>query len=136
MILRDILESKLPLIVTVAKNRRVADAVKIMSEKSVSGIFVVDENNKLVGIFTERDIVRCVVNNISFENETIENVMRKDITIFDPSMEISSAIAVTIKKNIRHLPVVEGDKIVGIITFRDLVSYLLPEICYMAKEIY
>lgn len=136
MILRDILESKLPLIITVAKNRRVADAVKIMSEKSVSGIFVVDENNKLAGIFTERDIVRCVVNNISFENETIENVMRKDITIFDPSMEISSAIAVTVKKNIRHLPVVEGDKIVGMITLRDLVSYLLPEICYMAKEIY
>ncbi|MBA3060349.1 MAG: CBS domain-containing protein [Nitrospirae bacterium] len=40
------------------------------------------------------------------------------------------------RKKIRHLPVVEGDKIVGMVTFRDLVSYLLPEICYMAKEIY
>ncbi|MEW6213776.1 MAG: CBS domain-containing protein [Nitrospirota bacterium] len=136
MILKDIIESKPPVIVTVRKDRRLAEAVKIMAENNVSGVFVVDENNKLESIFTERDIVRCVVNNISFENEIIENMMRRDITIFDPSMEISSAITIASRKKIRHLPVLEGDKIVGMITFRDLVSYLLPEICYMAKEIY
>jgi CBS domain-containing protein len=62
--------------------------------------------------------------------------MRQDITTFDPSVSISSAISVASKKKIRHLPVVEGDKIIGMITFRDLVSYLLPEICYMAESIY
>jgi CBS domain-containing protein len=51
-------------------------------------------------------------------------------------MEISSAIAIASRKKIRHLPVVEEEKIVGMITFRDLVSYLLPEIIYMAKEVY
>ena len=136
MILKDIIESKPLMIITIAKNRTIADAIKIMSEKNVSGIFIVDENNKLAGIFTERDIVHCVVNNISLQNETIKNVMRRDLTTFDPSVEISSAITVASQKKIRHLPVVEGDKIVGMVTFRDLVSYLLPEICYMAKEIY
>lgn len=136
MILKDIIESKPLMIITITKGRSIVDAVKIMAEKNVSGVLVVDENNKLAGIFTERDIVHCVVKNISIEHETIENVMRRDITTFDPSMEISSAIAVASKKKIRHLPIVEGDKILGMVTFRDLVSYLLPEICYMAKEIY
>ncbi|MDH5203922.1 MAG: CBS domain-containing protein, partial [Nitrospirota bacterium] len=74
MILKDIIESKPLMIITIAKNRTIADAIKIMSEKNVSGIFIVDENNKLAGIFTERDIVHCVVNNISLQNETIKNV--------------------------------------------------------------
>jgi NADH-quinone oxidoreductase subunit F/NADP-reducing hydrogenase subunit HndC len=134
--LKDIIESKPLVIVTITKDCRVADAVRIMSERNVSGVFVTDENNKLAGIFTERDIVRCVVNNISLENETIQNIMRHDIIIFDPSMEISSAVAVASRKKIRHLPVLEGGKIVGMITFRDLVAFLLPDICYMAKDIY
>ncbi|MDI6891352.1 MAG: CBS domain-containing protein, partial [Thermodesulfovibrionales bacterium] len=135
MTLRDVLQLKPYEIVTINKDHAVRDAVKIMSERNVSGVFVVDENNKLASIFTERDIVRCVFNNISLD-ETIENVMRRDITTFDSSVEISSAISVASRKKIRHLPVVEGDKIVGMITFRDLVSYLLPEICYMAEDIY
>jgi CBS domain-containing protein len=122
-------------IVTIQKDRTVRDAVKTMSEKNVSGIFVVGENDKLASVFTERDIVRCTFNNISLD-ETIENIMRHDITTFDPSVEISSAITVASRKKIRHIPVVEGDKIVGMVTFRDLVSYLLPEICYVADSIY
>jgi NADH-quinone oxidoreductase subunit F/NADP-reducing hydrogenase subunit HndC len=136
MVLKDIIESKPLVIVTVTKDRTVAEAIKVMSENNVSGIFIVDKDGKLAGIFTERDIVRCVMKGISLEKEYVQNIMRHDITTFDPSMEISSAIAVAMRKKIRHLPVVESDKIVGMITFRDLVSYLLPEICYMAKEIY
>jgi NADH:ubiquinone oxidoreductase subunit F (NADH-binding)/CBS domain-containing protein/(2Fe-2S) ferredoxin/NAD-dependent dihydropyrimidine dehydrogenase PreA subunit len=135
MKLRDILHSKHPMIVTIQKNKTVRDAVETMSEKNISGIFVVDENKKLSSIFTERDIVRCAFNNISFD-EKIENIMRQDITTFDPSVAISSAISIASKKKIRHLPVVEGDKIIGMITFRDLVAYLLPEICYVAESIY
>jgi len=136
MVLRSVIESKPLMIVTVAKDQRISEAVRVMGEKNVSGVFIVDENNKLVSIFTERDIVHCVLKDISLKDEVIQNVMRTDLTVFDPSMEISSAIAIASRKKIRHLPVVEEEKIVGMITFRDLVSYLLPEICYMAKEVY
>ena len=135
MTLKDILESKPYEIVIINKERSVGDAIKIMREKNVSGIFVVDENNKLVSLFTERDIIHCVFNNVSLD-KPVENVMDINITTFSPSMEISSAIAVTLRNKKRHLPIVEGDKIVGMITFRDLVSYLLPEICYMAEALY
>jgi NADH:ubiquinone oxidoreductase subunit F (NADH-binding)/CBS domain-containing protein/(2Fe-2S) ferredoxin/Pyruvate/2-oxoacid:ferredoxin oxidoreductase delta subunit len=136
MTLRDILEAKPYEIVTVNKDSSIADVLKTMTGRNVSGVFVIDENDKLLGIFTERDVVRCVVNRISFENEAVKNVMRGDLIKFDPSMEICSAISVASRNKKRHLPIVEGDKIVGMITFRDLVSYLLPEICYMASEVY
>ena len=133
MVLRSVIESKPLAIVTVTKDQRISEAVRVMGEKNVSGVFVVDENNKLVSIFTERDIVHCVVKGISLKDEVIQNVMRTDLTIFDPSIVLSSAIAIALRKKIRHLPIVEEEKIVGMITFRDLVSYLLPEISYMAK---
>jgi NADH-quinone oxidoreductase subunit F/NADP-reducing hydrogenase subunit HndC len=135
MTLKDILDSKPYEIVTINRNCCIADAVRVMSEKNVSGIFVVDEHDTLVSIFTERDIVRCVFNNTPTD-ESLENLLMRDITIFDPSTEVSAAISIASRKRIRHLPVVEGDKIIGMITFRDLVSYLLPEICYMAETMY
>jgi NADH-quinone oxidoreductase subunit F/NADP-reducing hydrogenase subunit HndC len=135
MTLKDILESKPHKIVTIHKDRTVQDAVETMHGKNVSGIFVVDEKEKLVGLFTERDIVRCVFDNIPLYT-AIEALGVRELTTFDPSVEVHSAISIASRKKIRHLPVVEGDKIVGMITFRDLVSYLLPEICYMAETMY
>jgi len=136
MTLQNIIKSKPLIIVTVHKDQKISDAVKVMGEKNVSGVFIVDEKDKLVGIFTERDIVRCVVKGISLEDEIIQNIIRTDLITFDPSTEISSAIAIVLRRNIRHLPIVEEGKIIGMVTFRDLVSYLLPEICYIAKEVY
>jgi CBS domain-containing protein len=54
----------------------------------------------------------------------------------DPLTNISAAIKVMSQNKIRHLPVMEDQKIVGIVSYRDLVSYLLPEIIYMADDIY
>jgi len=135
MTLKDILESRPYEVIKINQYCTVADAVKLMSEKNVSGVFVVDHDDKLVGIFTERDIVRCVYNETPTD-EMLVNIFMRDITTFAPSTDVSTAISIASKKKIRHLPVVDGDKIIGMITFRDLVSYLLPEICYMAETMY
>lgn len=135
MTLRDVLDSKPIKVVTVTQDHTVDDAINTLSEQHISCILIVDEHNKLVSIFTERDIVRCVVNNISYD-EILKNVIRYDIIKFEPSVKISAVIPVAIKKEIRHIPVVEGETIVGMVTFRDLVSFLLPEICYLARQIY
>jgi NADH:ubiquinone oxidoreductase subunit F (NADH-binding)/CBS domain-containing protein/(2Fe-2S) ferredoxin/NAD-dependent dihydropyrimidine dehydrogenase PreA subunit len=135
MTLKDILESRPYEIVTINIHHTVSDAVMRMREKNVSGLFVVDENKQLVSIFTERDIVRCVYDNIS-TSEKLENLIMRDIITFDPGTDVSTAISVASRKKIRHLPVVEGRTIIGMITYRDLVSYLLPEICFMADTMY
>jgi NADH:ubiquinone oxidoreductase subunit F (NADH-binding) len=135
MTLKDILTSRTSEIVSISQEHSISDAVKLMSEQNVSGIFIVDEENLLVGIFTERDIVRCVFNNTSMD-ENLKKMFMRDIITFEPSTEISTAIAIASRNKIRHLPVVEHGKILGMITFRDLVSYLLPEISYMAETMY
>ena len=135
MTLRDILDVKPYKVITVSQDHTVGDAINAMNEQNVSGILIVDDKNKLVSIFTERDIVHCVVDNISFD-EILKNVVRYDIIKFNPLVKISAVIPVALKKEIRHIPVVEGDTIVGMVTFRDLVSHLLPEICYLARQIY
>lgn len=135
MTLKDVLASRPYEIIKIKHNCCIADTVRVMSEKNISGVFVVDENDKLVSIFTERDIVRCVFSNIP-TNEPLENLIMRDIITFEPTTKISSAIAVASRKKIRHLPVVEGEKIIGMITYRDLVAYLLPEVCYMAETMY
>jgi NADH-quinone oxidoreductase subunit F/NADP-reducing hydrogenase subunit HndC len=135
MRLKDILESRPYEIITIGQNKTIEDAVHLMSEKKVSGVFVVDEQGKLVSIYTERDIVRCVFNNTS-TTEKLENICMRDIITFEPTIAVSTAITIASRKNIRHLPVVEEGRIIGMITFRDLVSYLLPEICYMAETMY
>jgi CBS domain-containing protein len=62
--------------------------------------------------------------------------MTKQVTTFEPSTEISQALQVVASQKIRHLPVVEGDKLVGMITYRDLISHVLPEVIYVAESIY
>lgn len=135
MNLKDILESNSYEIIKINHSSKIFEAIKLMKEKNVSGIFVVDDEDKLVSIFTERDIVHCIYDNIPL-SETLENIVRKDITVFDPITPLSTAISIALRKKIRHLPVVEKGQIIGMVTFRDLVTHLLPEVCYIAETMY
>jgi CBS domain-containing protein len=62
--------------------------------------------------------------------------MSRKLTTFAASEEISAAMTVVAEKKMRHLPVVEDDKAIGMITYRDFVSYLLPEVVFLAEGIY
>lgn len=114
----------------------VADAVTVMDGQNVGSILILDDDDKLVGIFTERDIMHCFVKNISFKDETMGNIMTPNPITFDSSTEISVAITVMSEKKIRHLPVTEGGKLTGVVSYRDLVSYLLPQVIYASEDIY
>ncbi len=115
---------------------KVTDAIKLMNDRNISAVMVVDEDQKLKGMITERDIVRGLSKGAVFLNDKIENIMTHDVITFTPFTEVSAAISVVANKKVRHLPVVDGDRIVGMITYRDLVSYVLPEIIYMAEDMY
>ncbi len=136
MKLKDILESKPREVFTVRKDKSVAYAVKFMSEHNIGALLVVDENDKLVGMFTERDVVHCTAKGIDLDSEPVENVMSKELITFSPDDDISVAVQMVAEKKKRHLPVLEGDKIVGLINYRDVVSYLLPEVFYLSEALY
>ncbi|RJQ16275.1 MAG: CBS domain-containing protein [Nitrospiraceae bacterium] len=137
MTLGDILATKKSVeLFAMTPNHRVAEAIKLMNDRNISAVMVVDETHKLKGMITERDIVRGLSKGADYLNQMIENIMTRNIITFTPSTEVSAAISVVANKKIRHIPVVDGDRIIGMITYRDLVSYVLPEIIYMAEDMY
>jgi NADH-quinone oxidoreductase subunit F/NADP-reducing hydrogenase subunit HndC len=136
MKLKDILESKPREVFTVRKDQSIAYAVKFMSEHNIGALMVVDENDKLVGMFTERDVLHCTAKGVDLDAEPVGNVMSTDLITFSPDDDISVAVQVVAEKKRRHLPVVEGDRIVGLINYRDVVSYVLPEVFYLSESLY
>lgn len=136
MTLKDLLQKKPLIVETCSTNCIVADAVTIMDGKNIGSLLVMDDNKELVGIFTERDIMHCFAKGVNFKTEIMKNVMTPNPVILDASTDISVAIGLMSDRKIRHLPVMENDKVIGMVSYRDLVSYLLPEVIYMAEEIY
>ncbi len=136
MILKDILNKKPSEVFTLTEDQYGNEAVKLMTEKRVSIVLVIDESDKLTGIVTERDIVRNIHHKVSIDKVQIKDIMTKNVITFVPSVGISTALQIVAKERIRHLPIVEKDKLLGVITYRDLISHLLPEIIYMAEDIY
>ncbi len=135
MTLKELLESKAIKMVTCRTTCHVSDAVTVMDGHNVGSILILDPEDKLVGIFTERDLMHCFVKNISLREEKISNVMTPNPITLDSSAEISLAIKVMSENKIRHLPVVESGKLVGVVSYRYVVSCLLPEVIYMAEDI-
>ncbi len=136
MTLKDLLQSKPTRVETCNTDCIVADAITIMDGKNIGSLLVMNAEKKLVGIFTERDIMHCFAKGVQFKTEVMKNVMTPNPSTLDASTDISVAISLMSDKKIRHLPVMEDEKIVGMVSYRDLVSYLLPEVIYMAEEIY
>lgn len=134
MTLKDVLTSKPMKIVTCKKDCKLADAVTIMDGNNIGSLLVVDAEEKLIGIFTERDIMHCFAKKVSMNEEIMGNVMTPKPITLDSSVDIAVAVQVMSDRKIRHLPITENEKIAGMISYRDLVSYLLPEVIYMAED--
>ncbi|HIJ60625.1 MAG TPA: CBS domain-containing protein [Nitrospirae bacterium] len=136
MTLKDILNSKPSKIITCNVNCIVADAISVMDAKGVGSILVYDDHKKLAGIFTERDIMKCFVRNISFTNEVMARIMTPNPLVLDSSTDVSVAMNMMSERKFRHLPVSENGEIIGVISYRDLVSHILPGIIYMTGDSY
>ncbi|MEJ2683350.1 MAG: NADH-ubiquinone oxidoreductase-F iron-sulfur binding region domain-containing protein [Candidatus Sulfobium sp.] len=136
MTVKDLMQSKPTKMVTCGKDAKVAEAIGIMDSNNVGSVLVVDEEKKIVGIFTERDIMHCFAKKIAVNEAVLDDVMSRKPVTLDGSIDISVAVKVMSEHKIRHLPVTEDEKVIGIISYRDLVAYLLPEVIYMAEDIY
>lgn len=101
-------------------------AVAKMYMNNVGSVLMIDENGKPAGIFTERDLVRVVAEGISLDTPLARVMSRKLITA-NTSESIVSAAMKMIENNIRHLPVVEENRAMGMISIRDLVRALMTQ---------
>ncbi len=111
----------------VSKTETVYDAARIMAEKNIGAVPVV-EGGRVVGIFSERDIMnRVVAKNIDPQKTTLDQVMTKDLIVGHPNEDIGQILTRMKQANIRHLPIIDEGKLVGIISFRDLLQADLNE---------
>jgi len=122
MTVKELLETKGKDVVSIESGNTVEDAIRSMNSRKISALMVM-EDGKPVGIFTERDVVRCYVNNgNSFSAVSLKDAMTQNIIVADPDEELCNIMSVMIQKNIRHLPVLEQGKLVGMLSIRDIVQ--------------
>lgn len=105
----------------------VYQAVTLMAEKDVGALLVVDAE-KLVGIVSERDYTRKIVlKGRTSRNTVVREIMTEKVLIVDPSRTIEDCMALMAIKRVRHLPVLDNDRLVGIISIRDVVKAIIVE---------
>lgn len=101
----------------------VRKAARTMSEKNVGCIAVIDDDGRLVGIFSERDVLtRIVAEGRNPDDTLVANVMTKEIIAADPSESVNDALTKMRERNFRHLPVVKAGHLIGMISIRDLLQ--------------
>lgn len=107
-------------LISISKEASIREAARMMMENGVGAVAVL-EDGKLVGILTERDIVfRGVGQNLSMDEATAQDIMTPDPVTVQSKDAVSDALAVKLGDRFRHLPVMEGETVVGVISFRDI----------------
>jgi len=100
----------------------VRDVARTMSERNIGAIAVLD-SGKLVGIFSERDVLtRIVAEGRNPDDTRVDSVMTKEMIVAAPADDINDALQKMHERNCRHLPVVQGGSLVGMISIRDLLQ--------------
>ena len=110
---------------TIGPNAMVIDAVRFMDEKNVGALPVVDDG-KLVGIVSERDYTRKIVLKGKSSKETpVSEIMTKQLVTVNPRESVTECMRIITDKRVRHLPVLEGADLVGILSIGDVVNWLI-----------
>jgi CBS domain-containing protein len=114
---------------TVAESASTQDTARIMNDKKVSSLVIVDEDNNPVGLVTERDLVRKVcINDLPTNRVTNKEIMSSPLITIDSESSATTATDLMLKNNVRHLLVIDNEskdnnQLIGIITPLDLVKY-------------
>jgi len=113
---------------TISKDQSVMQALIIMSEKNIGAIIIVDNNDLPIGIFSERDYARKVILKGKNSKDTLlDEVMTKELITVTREFKIDQCMELMIENKIRHLPVLENKKVVGIISIGDVLKIMIKE---------
>jgi len=123
----EILRIKGNLLITIAPDGLVSDAVHVMAEKDIGSLVVMHEG-KMVGMLTFREIMNALEKNKgSVGGLKVEGIMVKDPKTVGPKMEVDELRSVMLEFHIRYMPVTEGDKLIGVLSFHDVAKAMLEE---------
>ena len=115
-------------VATIAANATVADAVQLLGERRIGALPVVD-GDQVAGIMSERDVIYCLRDHgAEVLGWPISRVMTSPAITVDPDTPVLNALALITQRRVRHLPVVAGGKLVGIVSIGDLVKHRIERI--------
>lgn len=120
---------------TISPETSVFDAVKLMAEKNIAALLVL-EGEKIVGIITERDYARKIVLMARSSKETrVRNVMESQVLYVRPGQASEECMALMTENRVRHLPVMEGGKLIGLVSIGDLVKDVISDQKFIIQQL-
>ena len=112
---------------SIAPDARVFDALKLMADRNIGALVVLD-SGRLAGIFSERDYARKVILlGKSSHDVPVRDIMTVKVITVHPGQTVEECMALMTEKRIRHLPVTEGERLVGVLSIGDLVKEVIAE---------
>jgi CBS domain-containing protein len=125
--LKQLLAAKGSQVYSIAPDAKVIEALQVMAQKDV-GALAVMEGGRIVGMLSERDYARKVIlHGKSSQDVPVRDIMTADVFTIDPEKTIEECMALVTQRRIRHLPVCEGDKLIGLVSIGDLVKEVIAD---------
>lgn len=132
---RDVLEHKGRQVWSVRPDATVYEALQLMAEKEIGALLVV-EGERPVGIFTERDYARQVILKGKASKDTpVRDVMTARVAFVRPEQTVEDCMALMTDKRVRHLPVMEGDRLAGLLSIGDVVKAVISEKQFIIEQL-
>jgi len=117
-------------------DQTVFEALQLMAEKEVGALMVINKEGKLVGMFSERDYARkLVLHGFSSKVSKVSDIMTTELFTVNPKMSTFECMAIMTDRHIRHLPVLDHNKIVGIVSIGDIVNQIITEQLTTIKDL-
>jgi CBS domain-containing protein len=125
---RDLLATKGTVVVSIAPDATVLEAAQLMNERGIGGVLVMDDDHHLIGIFTERDILRRVVAADRAPASTrVSEVLTTAVVTCQPETTIDECGAIMTSRRVRHLPVIDARGVRGLVTSGDVLAFRVSD---------
>ena len=133
--IKEILQAKPQRSLSIAPNATVLDALKMMADYEVGALVVLD-GERLTGIFSERDYARKVILQGKASKDTaVAEIMTHKVMCVKPEQSVEECMALMTDKRIRHLPVLEDQKVIGVISIGDVVKEVIAEQRFVIEQL-
>jgi CBS domain-containing protein len=131
----EILLAKANKLLSISPDVSVLDALKLMADREVGALVVLD-GEKLAGIFSERDYARKVILfGKSSKDTPVSEIMTRKVVCVRPDQSVEDCMGLMTDKRIRHLPVLQGEKVIGVISIGDVVKEVISEQKFVIEQL-
>ena len=116
-------------VISINQNDTVYDAINILSKKNIGALPVLNDQNKLCGMLSERDIIQKISNDkkIDFSHTQIRSIMTTKVITCNENTESNVLMTIMTNNKIRHIPIIEKNSLIGIVSIGDVVKRLLEK---------